>query len=150
MRIFKDVLVQPLTEGDIRPLFPVMREVEPLLQLSQWIDYATRMLRVKSSRPAGVLVVRRRGLLACGAACFRPDRDLRFGLVLTIQHFVALDMLYPQVMLAALLAELEALAVRFDCVAIQSHVETRSLDTMRALSQAGHHRNGTMLTKIVV
>jgi hypothetical protein len=32
-----DVLVEPITQGDIRPLFPLMRAVDPELNLSAWL-----------------------------------------------------------------------------------------------------------------
>jgi hypothetical protein len=147
-RIRNDVTVEALTAGDIRPLYPLVMAVEPGLLWPQWDRYARRMVRTMPRAKEGIVVARRRGhALPCGAVCYRLDRDLRHGLVLTAEHFVAIDLLYPQAVLAALAQALDDLADRFDCAAIRSVVHDRDVTVADNLSIIGHNRDGLMLTK---
>ena len=91
-----NVLVEPMTRGDIRPLFPLMRAVEPDLKLSVWLSYGRRMTLTRRGARAGIMVARRHGhSLPCGAVHYRLDRNLRYGQLLTAEHFIAIDLLYP-------------------------------------------------------
>jgi hypothetical protein len=143
-----DVLVQPITLRDIRPLFPLMQAVEPGLQLSAWLTYAKRMTKPRAGHKTGIAVARRRGqIMPCGAVCYRLDRDLRFGSLLTAEHVVALDLLYPQAVLTALFDALDDLAAEFRCSAIRSIVHDNRPDVLENLRNAGHCRDGMTLTK---
>lgn len=145
---YSDVLVEPMTLGDIRPLFPLMRAIEPSLQLSAWLNYARSVVKAKPSTRAGILIARRRPqAMPCGAACYRLDRDLRYGSVLTAEHVIALDLLYPQAVLMALFDALDGLALRLGCGAIRSIAHDRGPDILEPLRIAGHRREGTMLAK---
>jgi hypothetical protein len=143
-----DLLVKPITLGDIRPLFPLMQAAEPGLQLSDWLIYARRMTKPKAGTKAGIAVARRRDqAMPCGAVCYRLDRDLRFGSLLTAEHFIALDLLYPQAVLSALFDALDGLAETLGCSAIRSIVHDGRSDILENLSIAGHRRDGMTLTK---
>jgi hypothetical protein len=143
-----DVLVEPITLRDIRPLFPLMQAVEPGLQLSAWLAYAKRMTKPKGGLKSGIAVARRRGqAMPCGAVCYRLDRDLRFGSLLTAEHFIALDLLYPQAVLTALFEALDGLAAELHCSAIRSIVHDNRSDVAENLRDAGHRRDGMTLTK---
>ncbi|MCB8880690.1 hypothetical protein ACELLULO517_10645 [Acidisoma cellulosilytica] len=147
-RTRNDVVVEALTAGDIRPLYPLVLAVEPGLLWSQWDRYARRMVRARPPVREGIIVARRRGHpMPCGAVCYRRDRDLRHGLVLTAEHFVAIDLLYPQAVLTALARALDELADRFDCAAIRSVVLDRDRAVAENLGVVGHNRDGLMLTK---
>ena len=143
-----DVVVEAITAGDIRPLYPLVVATEPGLLWSQWDRYARRLVRVSPRAKEGILVARRRGhLMPCGAVCYRLDRDLRYGLMLTAEHFVAIDLLYPQAVLAALAAALDGIADRFGCAAIRSVLHDRDVTVAENLSIVGHSRDGLTLTK---
>jgi hypothetical protein len=143
-----DIAVQPLAGGDIRPLYPLILAVEPGLQWSQWDRYARRLAKPKARPKEGIIVARRRGHAhPCGAVCYRQDHNLRFGLVLTAEHFIAVDLLYPQAVLAALAAALEGVAQKLGCTAIRSIVRTSDGQTIEELSMAGHRDDGRLLTK---
>jgi hypothetical protein len=110
-----EVLVEPITPGDVRPLFPLMRAVEPNLQLSAWLGYSRRMTKAKAGARAGIMVARRRGhSLPCGAVHYRLDRNLRYGQLLTAEHFIAIDLLYPHAVLVALFDRLCVAGHRLD------------------------------------
>jgi len=143
-----DVLVEPITVADVRPLFPVMRLAEPDLNLGTWLVYCRRMTRAKAGARAGIMVARRRGhSLPCGAIHYRLDRNLRHGRLLTVEHFVALDLLYPHAVLAALFKALDGVAAECGCTAIRSILHDSGVDTLDKLRIAGHRRDGMTLTK---
>lgn len=144
-----DVMVEPIQIGDIRPLFPLIQAVEPGLQLPQWLGYARRMAKGRRSRAReGIVVARRRGLMMpCGAVCYRLDRDLRHGTLLTAEHFIAMDLLYPQQVRAALSRALEVMAVELGCVIIRSIVSEGDIEVVEELRLAGHSEEGRTLTK---
>jgi hypothetical protein len=147
-RLRNEVMVEGLAPGDIRPLYPLVLAAEPGLLWPQWDRYAKRMVRNGPRAREGILVARRlRQALPCGAVCYRLDRDLRHGLVLTAEHFVAIDLLYPQIVLTALAQALDGLADRFDCAAIRSVVHDRDAAVAENLGVIGHSRHGLMLTK---
>ena len=143
-----DVVVQPIAAGDIRPLFPLIQAVEPGLLWSQWDRYARRLARGRASAKEGIIVARRRGQKhPCGVVCYRRQGDLRYGSVLTAEHFVAIDLLYPQAVLAALAGALDDLAAGFGCAAIRSIVRKSDTDIVDELRMAGHSDDGRTLTK---
>ncbi len=143
-----DVLVEPMIPGDIRPLFPLMRAVEPALTLSAWLRYSRRMTRAKAGTRAGIMVARRRGHnLPCGAVHYRLDRNLCYGQMLTAEHFIAIDLLYPHAVLAALFAALDAFAAASGCNAMRAILQDSGSDLLDKLGVAGHRRDGMTLTK---
>ena len=143
-----NVLVEPITSGDIRPLFPLMHAAEPELKLSTWLSYSRRMTKAKRGARAGIMVARRRGQsLPCGAVHYRLEQNLRYGQLLTAEHFIAIDLLYPQAVLAALLEALDAIAKDCGCGAMRSILHDRRSDLLDKLCVAGYRREGMTLTK---
>jgi hypothetical protein len=143
-----DVVVQAIVPADIRPLFPLIQAVEPGLVWSQWDRYARHLARGRARSKDGIIVARRRCQThPCGAVCYGQQRDLRYGLMLTAEHFVAVDLLYPEVVLAALASALDDLAARFNCAAIRSIVRKSDADIVEELRMAGHRDDGRTLTK---
>jgi hypothetical protein len=147
-RVQNEIAVESIAAADIRPLFPLVRAVEPGLLWPQWDRYARRVARSGPRAKEGIVVARRRGhAMPCGAVCYRLDRDLRLGSVLTAEHFIAVDLLYPHAVLAALAMALDELAKRFGCDAIRSILHDRDPKIAEDLGGAGHNRDGLMLTK---
>jgi hypothetical protein len=152
-----DVLVGPIAAGDIRPLYPLMQAAEPDLKLSAWLSYSRRMTKAKIGARAGIMVARRRGhTLPCGAVHYRLDRNLRYGQLLTAEHFIAIDLLYPHAVLTALFEALDGVAMR-SILHENGHENGRDsghdsghdsgADLLDRLSVAGHRRDGMTLTK---
>ncbi len=143
-----DVLVDPMASGDIRPLFPLMQAAEPELRLDAWLGHARRMLKAGCGAKAGIMVARRRGqALPCGAVHYRLDASPRYGNLLTAEHAIALDLLYPQAVLAALFDALELQASQCGCGAIRSILRDSRSGLPEKLPIAGHRRDGTTFLK---
>jgi hypothetical protein len=101
-------------------------------------------------------VARRRGhTLPCGAVHYRLDRNLRYGQLLTAEHFIAIDLLYPHAVLTALFEALDGVATACGCSAMRSILHENGhdrghdsgADLLDRLSVAGHRRDGMTLTK---
>ncbi len=150
MSLAADVMVEAMTAADIRPLFPLMQATEPELQLNAWLSHARRMARAAPGSKRGILVARRAGQAwPCGAAHYRLERSPRFGSLLTAEHVVALDLLYPHAVLAALFGALEVHAGLFGCNAIRSILRDSRPDLLEKLVVAGHQRDGMTFMKAV-
>lgn len=142
------MVVQPMQIGDVRPLFPLVQAQDAGLTWLRWQSYAKRVARARAGAREGVLVARRSGhALPCGAVCYRLDHDLRFGRVLTVEHVIALDLLYPQRVRSALTDALESLAIELRCDIIRSIISDHDAELVAELRLAGHSENGLMLTK---
>jgi hypothetical protein len=67
------------------------------------------------------------------------------GKVLVADHFVAVDLLDPGAVLAALVEQLDELAGRLGCTAVRSLVHGGTPDPAESLDAAGHRREDSML-----
>ena len=143
--------VERLCRSALLTVYPVMREAVPPLSLAHWLRYARKVTAGRDDAPEGVLIVTRRGTPhPSGAVCYRRDHSMTLGAVLTAEHFIALDLLYPQVVLKSLLLELDNVALRLNCTAIRSIVHGARPDLLADLEGAGHQSEGFTLTKTIV
>jgi hypothetical protein len=67
--------------------------------------------------------------------------------MLTAEHFIAIDLLYPHAVLAALFAALDAFAAASGCNAMRAILQDSRADLLDKLGVAGHRRDGMTLTK---
>jgi hypothetical protein len=116
-----EIAVQMLAPNQIRSVFPLIRQVVPSLDLRGWIRFARPLVNPRRAELGGIVVAQRPPRpFPSGLFCYRQQRDLTHGKVLIAEHFVALDLLHPDAVLAALLAELDALGKRFGCNAVRA------------------------------
>lgn len=141
-----ELVVEPLPLERARLAFPLMRLVLPALTLEDWQGFARQVARGARHVPAGILVARRPDTpYLCGAVCFRRDLDPQSGAVLTAEHLVALDLLYPQAVVAALVRALDGLAVSLRCQMIRVTAVAARPDLARTLRDCGHRSAGIVL-----
>jgi hypothetical protein len=139
---------QELTLDQAGLVFPLVREAVPGLELKAWLRFARRFCGPRRTGQTGIMVVRRRGRpMPCGLFLYRREQDLRHGPILLAEHFVAIDVLNPEPVMRALVAELDGLAQRLGCNAIRSMVLGQASLTARGLHAAGHHPEGATLYK---
>ena len=139
------ITVTPLAAEQIETVYPLVREVVPNLDRASWRRHARRVL---GAGRAGVMVAQRDGRAhPCGMFCYHIEQDLDGASVLVAKHLVALDILDPQPVLAVLVAELDALAARFGCVAVRAAVADAAVQVAAVLAHAGHRREGQTLGK---
>ncbi len=146
-----NVVIEPLTPDLIRSAFPLIREALPNLDLPGWLRFVRQTKAVRNAEKAGVMIARRSGRpYPCGLFCYHVDRDLARGRVLIAEHFVAIDLLEPAVVLAALVGELDSLGARLGCNAVRSLVHGTASEISGGLAKAGHTQAGTLLFKALM
>ena len=138
--------VEPLSREQIRAVYPLIREAIPGLRVDAWLRFARGATGTRRNAQSGVIVARREGHdFPSGLFCFRVERDPAMDKVLVAEHFIAIDLLHPGDVIAALVAELELLGRRLGCRAVRSIVHRA--DVAGGLTQAGHAAVGSLLGK---
>ncbi|HEY1932083.1 MAG TPA: hypothetical protein VGG99_08730 [Acetobacteraceae bacterium] len=140
-------IVQPLTRDELRAVYPLIREAMPSIGLTAWLAFARPLLGRRATQ-TGIIAARRAGrAFPCGLFCYRVDSDLANGRMLIAEHFVAVDLLDPKAVLAALVAELDALGQRLGCDAVRSVVHAQEPTIAGGLVAAGHAPEASLMLK---
>lgn len=140
-------IIQPLARDELRSVYPLIREAMPSISLAAWLAFA-RPLTGPRATLKGILAVRRDGrAFPCGLFCYRVDCHLQSGRLLIAEHFVAVDLLDPKAVLAALVAELEGLGHRLACDAVRSVVHPGERSVASRLHAAGHAPEAALMLK---
>ena len=143
-----DIIVQMLAPNHIRSVFPLIRQAVPTLDLPGWIRFARPLVNPRRPELGGIVVAQRPPRpFPSGLFCYRQERDLARGKVLVAEHFVVLELLDPEAILGALLAELDALGKRFGCDVVRSVVHGSAPDITGRLTAAGHQPEASLLWK---
>ena len=147
------IVVEPLSPGQVRPAWPLVRAGNPSLTLDQWLRFGRRNARPEPGaklRPSGVMVARREPQKhLCGLVCYQKDWDMNAGPVLTAGHFVALDIIDPAPVLDALIGAMEQRAVALGCKAVRSMVYDGQSELSASLITGGHAPEAAMMLKQV-
>ena len=139
---------EDLSPDSARTVFPLLREAVPGLTLAGWLRFARRVGSPKQALRAGIVVVRRAPRpMPCGLFIWRRDDDLEHGAVLVAEHLVAIDLLDPAPVMAALVRELEALAKRLGCGGIRTMMIRPDAPIAAQLLAAGHAKQGGAMFK---
>lgn len=143
-----DIDVQMLAPDQVRSVFPLIRQAVPTLDLAGWLRVARTLIHPRRPELGGIVVATRPPRpFPSGLFCYRQETDLIHGKVLVAEHFVALDLLDPGHVLAALVNELDSLANRFGCKAVRSVVHGSAPDIAGGLAAAGHQPEASLLWK---
>jgi hypothetical protein len=145
-----DFVVEPLSKGQVRAVYPLVRHAGLGIDLKSWLRYARPLAGAPLGARRGAIVVRRTGQkLPCGLFCYARETDLVHGNVLKAEHFVALDIVNPADVMAALLHGLDVLSTRLGCRTVRSVVNAGEVDLFESLRRAGHTTDATVLCKLV-
>src|SRR5579872_3946955 len=135
-----------LSRDEIRSVYPLIREVVPSLTLPSWLRFARQLTGLRRAGQCGIVVARRETrMYPCGLFCYRVEDDLTLGKVLMADHFVAIDLLDPGAVLAALVQELDGLAKRLGCQAVRSLAHGGACSVVGDLYAAGHRHEGSLM-----
>ena len=141
-----DFIIEVLSRDQIRSVYPLVREAFPTLDLAAWLRFARQLTGPRRGGQCGIVAARREGrAFPCGLFCYRVEDDLKLGKVLIADHFVAVDLLDPASVLAALVEQLDGLAKRQGCRAVRSLVHGGAPDVEGGLVAAGHRLEGASL-----
>lgn len=141
------LIIQPLARDGLRSAYPLIREAMPAISLSAWLTFAGR-LTTRRAALRGIRAARRTGrAFPCGLFCYRVDRHLANGRLLIAEHFVAVDLLDPTPVLAALVAELDGLGRQLACDAVRLVVHRGEPAVASGLDAAGYAPEAALLLK---
>jgi hypothetical protein len=141
-----DFIIEVLSREQLPAVYPLVREAVPVLSLASWLRYARPLTGSRRAGQCGIIAARREGrVFPCGLFCYRVDEDLTLGRVLVADHFVAVDLLDPGAVLAALVEQLDVLAHRLKCKAVRSLVHGGAREVANRLDAAGHRPEGASL-----
>jgi hypothetical protein len=141
-----EFVVEVLSRGQVRSVYPLVREALPALDLAAWLRFARPFTSARRGAQCGIVAARRESrAFPCGLFCYRVEDDLKLGKVLIADYFVAVDLLDPASVLAALLEELDSLAKRLGCQAVRSLVHGATADLKGGLRAAGHQPEDALL-----
>jgi hypothetical protein len=141
-----DFIIDVLSRDQIRSVYPLIREAVPTIDLPAWLRFARQLTASRRGGQCGIVTARREGrAFPCGLFCYRVEDDLKLGKVLIADHFVAVDLLEPGAVLAALVDELDTLAQRVGCQAVRSLVHGGAPAVAGGLYAAGHRPEGAAL-----
>jgi len=131
-------------------VFPLLREAIPGLSLQVSLGFARRATSPRRAGQSAIMVVRRAPRpMPCGLFLWRRDEDLAHGAVLVAEHLVAIDLIDPDPVIAALVAELERLAQRLGCGGVRTMVIRPDAPIATRLLAAGHESKGAAMWKLV-
>lgn len=115
-----DLIVERLGASQLYIVYPLIRHVQPGVDLRSWVRFARPLAQSGNAARSGIMAARYAGQrFPCGLFCYRRERDLRRGMVVTAEHLVAVGLLNPDRVLAVLLRELDALGARLGCDAVR-------------------------------
>lgn len=139
---------QNIAPEQVYTVFPLVREIVPELDLKGWNRIARRLANARRAGHEGIRVVLRQSRqLPCGLFLYRREIDLVHGPILVAEHMIAVDVLDPESVMQALVADLEALAERLGCSAIRTMVFGQASLAASGLYAAGHRPEGATLWK---
>ncbi len=146
----REFIVEPLAKGQLLAVYPLVRHAGLGIDLKSWLRYARPLAGAARGARRGAIVARRvASKHPCGLFCYARECDLVHGHVLRAEHFVALDIVNPAEVMAALLDGLEVLSSTMGCRMVRTVVDEESADLVQTLLQAGHRTGATVLFKLL-
>jgi hypothetical protein len=137
-----------LTSDQAAQAFPLIQTIAPNLTLERWNEFVQRLID-----PTGPVQARRAGIVTLqsergyihGLFCYTVEVDLQHGHVLSVENFIALDLIEHEAAVRALFDTMEETAYDLGCHAIHVHLpeglaavpENRQW-LLRILEGAGH------------
>lgn len=120
----RQLATRSLNSAQVDQAYPLVQLAVPRLPLAAWRRFAGASIATSRGDPphVSVMVVSdARGYLQ-GLCVYRVEPDLRHGRRMTIEHFVALDLIDSTIVAEAIVAALRAEAVRAGCGILETHL----------------------------
>lgn len=146
----QSLTIQPLSLSQSRAAYPLIREVVPTLDFKAWSRFVRRTANPRVANRSGIMVA----LIdsrpyPLGLVAYKKDEDLRYGQVLTAEHFVAFDLLDRQPIASALITAMEEMGRQLGCDTIRWNLDHEAAGVVPTLLSVGHRLGGTVLYKPV-
>jgi hypothetical protein len=125
--------------------YPVVAAAYPALGFERWRRYA-RTAAASPPERSGLLGLRTDSGYYCGLLIYRNDREPWHEPRLSVELFIALDIIDARIAIDALIAATEAKAVALACPTVQVRIE-RASELISRVRQAGYRPVGEIMTK---
>ena len=125
--------------------YPVVAAAYPAVGFERWQGYA-RTAAAAPPELSGVLGLRADAGYFCGLLVYRNDREPWHKPRLSVELFVALDVIDERTAIDALIAAAEAKAAALACPTVQVRIE-RASDLVNRIRQAGYRPVGELMAK---
>jgi GNAT superfamily N-acetyltransferase len=129
---------------DVAVVFPLVHAAVPEIDLGRWRHFARHLLEESAATLRGAIGLRNAAGYVCGLLTYRAERDLRHGLVLTVDLFTALDLVNGDQATRALLQAAEAKARELGCAATHIRLGIGQKSELERFAAAGHHAEATV------
>lgn len=144
-----DFVVESLRPEQVHVVYPLIRAADPGISLREWVRYA-QPLATQQPANRGILVATRATQRhPSGAVCYRSDRGIARGLLLTAEHFVAMELLSPQPIIIALLRSLDQVAAALHCDRLRFIVPPDNHHVLQALRETSYSIEAVTLHRAV-
>lgn len=110
-----------LTKNRIGQAYPIIQMVMPDLTFEAWRRFAESLI-AEDACQAGIVTVDNEQGYIVGIAAYRLEQDLRGSCTLLIDHVAAVDLVRREEVAQALVTELEHLALRNGCSAVDTRL----------------------------
>jgi hypothetical protein len=111
--------IDRLTDEQASQAFPLVQGAKPGIELPAWREFVRFHNSQLPAGHSGVLAMRDGGDCICGIFAYRVEQDLMSGPILSIQLFVAADILNSLSTVRALIDAAEVSAFKLGCGAVQ-------------------------------
>jgi hypothetical protein len=135
----QDLTVETLGSGRLAQVYPLIRSATRVT-LERWEEFGRQLV----ASGGGVLAVIAPDECIHGAAAYRPGRNLRHEQCLDVEVIVAFDLSGDDRVRAALCRELERIAAKLECTALNFTVAAKSAETSSS-ARSGLERLGLKL-----
>ena len=109
--------IKQLALSRLPQAFPLIQASMPEIALEDWLAYG-RVL-IAAATQGGIMTAEGADRYIYGLFCYRIDASPRYESILTVEHFVVLDMVGQNDTTLQLLGAIEGLAERLRCVHLQ-------------------------------
>ena len=135
----QDLTVEKLGAGRLAQVYPLIRSATRV-SLERWEEFGRQLL----ASGGGVLAVIAPDECIHGVAAYRRGRNLRHEQCLDVEVIVAFDLSGDDRVRAALCRELERIAAKLECTALNFTVAAKSAETSSS-ARSGFERLGLRL-----
>jgi hypothetical protein len=150
--------VKPLSKNTAAKAYPLIQTACPGVSLDAWIDFAAKLTQPHPpmTLAAGIVTAENERGYIHGLFSYTVRIVLNHNGVLTVENLIAVDMGDRAAAVKALIDGMEALARRFNCTAIHTHIpegwienRPQGFGVLNQLQNAGHNPQYIKLCKSI-
>lgn len=138
----------PLPAAHVDLAYPLVSAALPGVDLLRWREYAD-IAGGEAEHSRGIIGLRGDGDYLCGVMAFHVGEDLRHGRVLSVDLFIALDLVNEGHAIRTLLDVAETKAREMRCAAVQISINSDHKGLSDTIENAGYVSEARLLHKPV-